>query len=78
MPQTLITEQEAVRRLTVSVKTLQAWRVRGGGPRFVKVGRLVRYTEVDIEEFIRLHTMSSTAESNGLACGEFNKTNWKE
>jgi len=78
MPQILLTEQEAARRLTVSVKTLQAWRVRGGGPRFVKVGRLVRYTEPSIEEFIRLHTISSTAESSGLACSDFNKVNWKE
>jgi predicted DNA-binding transcriptional regulator AlpA len=78
MPQTLITEQEASRRLTVSVKTLQAWRVRGGGPRFVKVGRLVRYTEVAIEKFIREHTMASTAQSNRLACSEFNEDDWKE
>ena len=78
MPQTLMTEHEAARRLTVSVKTLQAWRVRGGGPRFVKVGRLVRYTEAAIEEFIRLHTLSSTAELNGLSCSGFNEVNCKE
>jgi excisionase family DNA binding protein len=78
MPQTLMTEQEAARRLTVSVKTLQAWRVRGGGPRFVKVGRLVRYTEAAIEEFIRLHTLSSTSELNGLSCSGFNEVNCKE
>jgi excisionase family DNA binding protein len=72
---TLLTEQQAAEVLAIKVKTLQAWRVRGGGPKFVKVGRLVRYTKVDLEDFICLHTRSSTAEFSGLACSRLNEIN---
>lgn len=34
----------AVAEITgVSIKTLNTWRCRGGGPRFLKLGRSVRY-----------------------------------
>ena len=36
-------ELQAAIFLGVSVRTLQAWRVRGGGPPYVKIGRIVRY-----------------------------------
>jgi hypothetical protein len=40
----LLDEKQAAALLNVSVKSLQAWRCRGGGPKFVKIGkRLVRY-----------------------------------
>jgi predicted DNA-binding transcriptional regulator AlpA len=57
---TLVTEQQAAAILTIRVKTLQAWRVRGGGPKFVKVGRCVRYAEHDIEEYIEARTRDHT------------------
>jgi excisionase family DNA binding protein len=63
----LLTEQQAAERLTVAVKTLQAWRVRGGGPKFVKLGRSVRYTEQDLEEYVRAHTVAHTAAVNDQA-----------
>ena len=40
--------------------SLQAWRVRWGGPKFVKLGRCVRYTERDLEEFIAQKTLTHT------------------
>jgi predicted site-specific integrase-resolvase len=36
-------EIEAAERLGLSVATLRAWRHRGKGPRFVRLGRAVRY-----------------------------------
>lgn len=39
----LVDENEAADLLGLSKRTLQAWRVRGGGPPFLKLGRLVRY-----------------------------------
>jgi excisionase family DNA binding protein len=65
----LLTERQAAQRLTVAVKTLQAWRVRGGGPKFVKLGRSVRYTEQDLEEYVRAHTVAHTAAVNGQPHG---------
>jgi excisionase family DNA binding protein len=59
--ETLLNEEQAARRLNVAVKTLQKWRVVGGGPRFVKLGRCVRYSAADLEEFITARTVPHTA-----------------
>jgi excisionase family DNA binding protein len=58
---TLLTEQQAAEFLKIRVKTLQSWRVRGGGPKFVKVGRLVRYRDDDLEQFLAARTFSHTS-----------------
>jgi predicted DNA-binding transcriptional regulator AlpA len=47
-----ITEIEAARRTGLSRRTLQGWRGTGRGPRWVKVGRSVRYPLPDLEEFM--------------------------
>lgn len=36
----------------VSVRTVEGWNARGGGPRPVKIGRHVRYTEDSIREYL--------------------------
>jgi excisionase family DNA binding protein len=66
----LLTEHQAADRLSVKVKTLQAWRVRGGGPKFVKVGRLVRYTEEALQEFICRRTMAHTSDLHPFIAAE--------
>lgn len=38
-----ITEKDAARLLSVSNRTLQAWRGREVGPPFIKLGRAIRY-----------------------------------
>ena len=48
----LLTTGEAARALGVSVSCLEAWRIKGRGPRFRKVGRLVKYADIDLEEFL--------------------------
>jgi excisionase family DNA binding protein len=44
----LLTEDEAAERLGIQPRTLQGWRVLRRGPRYRKVGRLVRYAEADL------------------------------
>jgi len=39
-------------RLGVSRSTLQMWRYASRGPRYLKIGRLVRYRRVDVEAFL--------------------------
>ncbi len=57
-------EKEVAKRLGQGLSTIQQWRGKGLGPRFVKVGRSVRYRESDIREYIAgLQTFQSTAES---------------
>ncbi len=47
-----LTEAEAAARLGLKVGTLRAWRHRGVGPPFVRLGRAVRYLSIDIERFL--------------------------
>jgi predicted DNA-binding transcriptional regulator AlpA len=54
-------------RLAVSRRTLQGWRLRGLGPRFVKVGRAVRYDALEVERYIAGRTVVSTVERCDIA-----------
>lgn len=58
-----LNENQAAEFLGVSVRTLQAWRVRGGGPRYIKIGRAVRYQRRELLGFQEAHTVGSTSES---------------
>ncbi|WP_026941512.1 helix-turn-helix transcriptional regulator [Hellea balneolensis] len=59
-PNQLMTEKEAASLICYTPRALQNWRLRGGGPKYVKIGRSVRYQRSDVLEFIeerkRLHT----------------------
>jgi hypothetical protein len=57
----LLTEEEASEHLRVPARTLQWWRYAGGGPRYLKLGRLVRYRAADIESFLETSSRRSTA-----------------
>lgn len=59
-----LNENQAAEFIGVSVRTLQAWRVRGGGPPYVKIGRTVRYQRRALVAFQEAHTVSSTAEAD--------------
>jgi hypothetical protein len=58
----LINEREAATLLRLSVKCLQGWRVRGGGPPFVKLGRSVRYEVPALEAFVQEAVRRSTSD----------------
>jgi hypothetical protein len=55
-------EEQAALILNVSVRTLQSWRLRGGGPRYLKMGRLVRYRGRDLIEHQERNSRNSTSE----------------
>lgn len=46
-------ESELAERLGLSNRTVQGWRCRGGGPPFVRFGRIVRYPEAALEEWLK-------------------------
>ena len=52
-----LTEREVAARLGLSVATLRTWRMRHTGPRFVRLGRAVRYLENDIDEYVGAHAV---------------------
>ncbi|MFB3787023.1 MAG: helix-turn-helix transcriptional regulator [bacterium] len=61
-----LTERQAATKLGVSQKTLQAWRLRGGGPAFVKISaRCVRYRESVIDAWALARERESTTDTGG-------------
>jgi len=62
-PDALLTETQTSDFLQISVRTLQAKRVLGGGPPFVKLGRAVRYRRSDLVEWTRTRTLRSTSDT---------------
>ncbi len=48
----VVGEKAAAEILDVSIKTLQGWRWAGRGPRYYKIGRLVKYRLEDLKEFV--------------------------
>ena len=46
-----LTQVELAARWRISPRTLERWRWAGEGPRFIKIGGLVRYRFEDIEGF---------------------------
>jgi predicted DNA-binding transcriptional regulator AlpA len=61
-----LTVEEAAQTLSVSVKTLEAWRRLGKGPMFVKLGRSVRYTMRALDQFTLERTVTNSAEGRML------------
>lgn len=47
-----LNEWRAAEMLGISVRTLQTWRLRGGGPQYLKLGRSVRYRTSDLLAFM--------------------------
>jgi len=60
----LVNERQAATFLGYTVRALQNWRLRGGGPRFVKVSsRPVRYRRRDLLAWIEERLRSNTSEA---------------
>ncbi len=60
----LLTENQAAVVFNLSNRTMQAWRVRGCGPKFIKVGRSVRYRIGDLQEYVKRNVYQSTSEKS--------------
>ncbi len=63
-PDTGCSEMQAANFLGMSVRTLQAWRIRGTGPRYCKIGRSVRYQRRELVAFQRSHTVTSMTDAD--------------
>jgi predicted DNA-binding transcriptional regulator AlpA len=60
----LLGESDAARLVGFSVRSLQGWRVKGGGPRFVKIGgRSVRYRRRDLLAWAEANLCANTSEA---------------
>ncbi len=58
-------EHKAAEFTGYTIRALQNWRLRGGGPKFIKVsGRSIRYRRRDLIEWAESLLVSSTSESS--------------
>ena len=65
----ILDEAEVARRLGRSTSTLQKDRLRGSGPPYILIGRLVRYPEAWLREWLaerpRLRSTSDLGQARG-------------
>jgi excisionase family DNA binding protein len=59
-----LTDIEVASRLGVSRFTVRSWRLKGVGPRFLKMGRAVRYRPQDVDEYERQALVETQAQSD--------------
>jgi excisionase family DNA binding protein len=60
----LLTQSETAELLRLSERTLERWRVVGGGPVFCKLGKRVLYRQADLEQWIASRAVRSTSEAS--------------
>ncbi|MBO9355927.1 helix-turn-helix domain-containing protein [Bordetella petrii] len=65
-PPRYLTNSEAATHLRLSPRTLEKLRVLGGGPRFRKFGRRVRYALADLEAWADEHAYGMTSDPEYL------------
>ena len=63
----ILTDVEVAERLGVSRFTVRSWRLKGVGPRFLKMGRAVRYRSQDVDEYERQALVETQATSDHAA-----------
>src|SRR4051812_27930288 len=60
--ESLLTTPEVAEILRCSESRLNKLRVSGGGPKFTKLGNLVRYRPVDVADYVSLNLRGSTSD----------------
>ncbi len=63
----LLTEHEAANTLQCTRAALRRWRRERRGPRFVKLGRLIRYRQSDLEAFVDQNTQNVVQDRRRLS-----------
>lgn len=48
----LLRDKDVAEQLGVSIRTTEKWRSVGAGPPYIRVGRLIRYKQGDIDRWI--------------------------
>ena len=66
MPDLLLTTHDAAAYLHLSPRTLENWRLRGGGPRYRKLIHRVVYTQLDIDTWVEEQSRTCTSDPGPL------------
>lgn len=59
---TVLNTNEAANYITLAAGTLERLRVQGSGPRYLKLGRSVRYRQTDLDQWMESRLTNSTSE----------------
>ncbi|PQZ91680.1 excisionase [Arthrobacter sp. MYb227] len=62
MSEDLLNATQLAEKIGSTVGTLAYWRYVGQGPKFIKLGRLVRYRLADVDTWLNDQTRSQTGE----------------
>ena len=60
--QLIATPQAAEYLGGLKTNTLEGWRIQGTGPKYRKIGRLVRYSIGDLDAYLEAQTRTSTSQ----------------
>jgi hypothetical protein len=63
----LLSEDETSRILKCTKAALRRWRRERRGPRFIRLGRLIRYSQSDLEDFVNRSTQNVIQEKRRFA-----------
>jgi predicted DNA-binding transcriptional regulator AlpA len=66
----LLTETDLSKQLNVSLAALRRWRTEKRGPRYRKLGALVRYDPADVAEWVRSCPTGGDAVQNSEPIGD--------
>jgi excisionase family DNA binding protein len=58
----LLTAKQTAKYLGISPRTLESMRLKGVGPTYVRVGRLVRYQKAAVEDWVHSNQWNSTSD----------------
>jgi hypothetical protein len=61
-PERLVSERKAAEFFGCSVYTFRAWRTRGVGVPYIRIGRLCRYRIADLQEFLMANRVEPSEE----------------
>jgi predicted DNA-binding transcriptional regulator AlpA len=59
----LLDQKSAARILRLSVRTLERHRLAGTGPKFCRLGRVIRYRESDLRDWLEASIRTSTSDA---------------
>lgn len=62
---TCLNQRDLAERWTISARTLERWRWKGGGPAYLKIGGRVVYRIEDVLAYEQRRHRHSTAETGG-------------
>jgi predicted DNA-binding transcriptional regulator AlpA len=59
----LLDQKTAAKLLGLSVRTLERHRLAGTGPCYARLGRLIRYRERDLDDWVQASLRTSTSDA---------------